>query len=267
MTVVAVLAGKGSPGVTTTAFALAAVWPRPAVFAECDPAGGDLPYLVAGSGTELSPARGAVSLAAAARLHTPVLDEHLQLVRGVLPVLVGPASRAQSTAMAAGWSSVVHALTDVTDRDVVVDCSAFGDAAVTGHLMAAAQATVLVCRATLPSVAHTRDVLVALGRRGDGSAAPATTVGVAVVGEPAEVREVEQALAAHSPSFVAGVAHDPGAAAGLFGAWNRKLDRSRLLLDVRALARLIDARCARPAGLLPASDQGQPMPAVAGAGG
>ena len=44
MALIAVAADKGAPGVTTTALALAAVWPRPVLLAECDPAGGDLVY-------------------------------------------------------------------------------------------------------------------------------------------------------------------------------------------------------------------------------
>ena len=45
---IAVAADKGAPGVTTTAVALAAVWPRPVLLAECDPAGGDLVYRLPG---------------------------------------------------------------------------------------------------------------------------------------------------------------------------------------------------------------------------
>src|ERR1700733_5524315 len=44
MALIAVAADKGAPGVTTTALSLAAVWPRPVLLAECDPAGGDLVY-------------------------------------------------------------------------------------------------------------------------------------------------------------------------------------------------------------------------------
>jgi len=39
---IAVAADKGAPGVTTACIALAAVWPRQVLLAECDPAGGDL---------------------------------------------------------------------------------------------------------------------------------------------------------------------------------------------------------------------------------
>ncbi len=42
MSVIALASAKGSPGVTTTALALAAVWPRRVLVADCDPSGGDL---------------------------------------------------------------------------------------------------------------------------------------------------------------------------------------------------------------------------------
>ena len=44
MSLIAVAAGKDSRGVTTTALALAAVWPRAraVLLAECDPSGGSL---------------------------------------------------------------------------------------------------------------------------------------------------------------------------------------------------------------------------------
>jgi len=68
MALIAVAADKGAPGVTTTALALAAVWPRPVLLAECDPAGGDLVYrLPAADGGRLDQRRGLLSLAVAAR--------------------------------------------------------------------------------------------------------------------------------------------------------------------------------------------------------
>ena len=41
MPLIVVASDKGSPGVTTTAITLAAVWPRRALLAELDPSGGD----------------------------------------------------------------------------------------------------------------------------------------------------------------------------------------------------------------------------------
>mgnify|MGYP001003888136 CR=1 FL=1 len=41
---ISIASAKGSPGASTSAHVLAAVWPRPAVLAELDPAGSDLVY-------------------------------------------------------------------------------------------------------------------------------------------------------------------------------------------------------------------------------
>src|SRR6266700_3629649 len=68
MALVAIAADKGAPGVTTASLALATVWPRPVLLAECDAAGGDLFYrLPAADGGRLDPQRGLLSLAVAAR--------------------------------------------------------------------------------------------------------------------------------------------------------------------------------------------------------
>ncbi|HSS91257.1 MAG TPA: hypothetical protein VLL69_18210, partial [Streptosporangiaceae bacterium] len=68
MALVAVASDKGAPGVTTASVVLAAVWPRPVLLAECDPAGGDLRYRFrAADGGGLDPGRGLLSLAVAAR--------------------------------------------------------------------------------------------------------------------------------------------------------------------------------------------------------
>lgn len=47
-------AAKGGPGVTTAAVALAAVWPRSAIVAECDPSGGDLALRLNATGVAIA---------------------------------------------------------------------------------------------------------------------------------------------------------------------------------------------------------------------
>ena len=42
MSVIAFFSSKGAPGTTTAAMLAASLWPRPALLADCDPAGGDL---------------------------------------------------------------------------------------------------------------------------------------------------------------------------------------------------------------------------------
>lgn len=87
---------KGSPGVTTTALALAARWPgaKP-VLLEADPAGGDL-----GVRFGLPSVPGLVSLAAASRrTRDPALfTEHCQVLPGGVAVVVGPLGAEQARA-------------------------------------------------------------------------------------------------------------------------------------------------------------------------
>ena len=118
MALIALAADKGAPGVTTAAVALGAVWPRPALVAECDPAGGDLVYRLpaaASSGDDaqdragrddrdggmLNPSRGLLSLAATARrgLRPQQVAEHCQQLVGGLDVLVGITNAEQAQAM------------------------------------------------------------------------------------------------------------------------------------------------------------------------
>src|SRR2546429_3663151 len=89
MALVAIASDKGAPGVTTASVVLAAVWPRPVLLAECDPAGGDLLYRFLAADGRLDPGRGLLSLAVAARrgLRPEQVWEHTQTLRGGLAVL------------------------------------------------------------------------------------------------------------------------------------------------------------------------------------
>src|SRR5205807_7327841 len=97
MSLIALASVKASPGVTTAALALGAVWPVPrqAVVVELDPLGGDL---AARFGLAFEP--GLLTLAAAVRRkdRAAALQEHVQQLLGKLPVIVGPASPEQAEA-------------------------------------------------------------------------------------------------------------------------------------------------------------------------
>ena len=116
MALIAFVSCKGAPGCTTAALAHAAVWPRPVVVAELDPAGGDL-----AARFHLGARRGIVSLAAAIPSDGgPVeLAAHGQLLPGGLPVLVGPDSWEQA---AVTVPQVVSVLRADGAADVVADC-------------------------------------------------------------------------------------------------------------------------------------------------
>jgi len=102
MALIAIASDKGAPGVTTAALALAAVWPRPVLLAECDPAGGDLVYrFPAADGGHLDPRRGVLSLAVVARrgMQPQQVGEHAQKLHGGLDVLVGVTNAEQGAGL------------------------------------------------------------------------------------------------------------------------------------------------------------------------
>ncbi|MHB2023189.1 MAG: hypothetical protein ACYCO3_07670 [Mycobacteriales bacterium] len=239
MTLLAITRGKASPGATTTATALAAVWPRPALLAECDPFGGDLALRLADEhGRPLVRDRGLVSLAPAARngLHHYQLAGHVQKVAGGLEVLVGVESPAQADAMAVSWPGIADLLGGLTDVDVVCDCGLFTGAGPALPVLAGADLLVLLVRVSVEGLAH--------GRHAIAAAAELTThrprLAVVAVGGAAPAGPVGQlrgllAKSGLAVETVGWLPEDP-AAAGLFAPWSRRLDRSRYLSAVRELA-------------------------------
>lgn len=251
---IAVAAGKGAPGVTTTAVALALGWPREVVLAEVDPAGGDLVWQARlQSGAILDPQRGVVSLTGAMQVaHGPsgrALTPHLQVLDGGLPVLAGPAGPEQAAAIGAGWERVADALQAV-EPDVIADCGRLmTTASWAAPVVRAADLVVLVARPRVESVAHLRhgvrmaaELLNSVPGGGSGLA----RVGVVVVDETARPwsrrtsqRSVTDVLAA-TPGLgdvpVLGVlAWDPRSAAAVGGRVGMP-PRSRLLATARRCA-------------------------------
>lgn len=250
MALVALAADKGSPGVTTTAVALGAVWPGRALVAECDPAGGDLAYrLPALGGTPLDPNHGLLSLAATARhgLEPARVWEHVQALNGGLEVLVGVSTAEQSSGLAGLWDALGQALAAVPEADVVADCGRLGPGAPTLPLLRHAAVLLLVARATVDSVAHARDRLAALaGRLGDGGV-PGPALGLVLVTPPRESKAATEQVgevlrAARLPAEVVGtIAHDPKAARLLSGRWQGRLGGSLLVRTARELAARLHA--------------------------
>lgn len=118
---VAVGSVKGSPGATTLAVTLAAVWPDgPAVVIEADCAGGDL-----GGRCWLPDTPGRASLATGVRSGTVSLTEHLARLPCEVQVVVAPAGRHPATvavgllaeAGPAGWAKERATIVDVGRLD------------------------------------------------------------------------------------------------------------------------------------------------------
>src|SRR5436305_7903093 len=245
MALIAVAADKGAPGVTTASVALAAVWPRPVLLAECDPAGGDLVYrFPAADGGRLDPRRGLLSLAVAARrgLQPYQVWEHAQKLRGGLDILVGVGGAEQGAGLELLWGSVGRVLAAVPQADVIADCGRAGIDGPVYDLLAQASTVILLTRVSLGEVIRLRDrvnvVAAALQRRGR----PASRVDVVVITDyknfGAAIAEVGQALRqSGAPARVAGgLAYEPKSADQLRGEWSGKLDKSMLIRTARAVA-------------------------------
>lgn len=241
---VALVSAKGSPGVTTTSLLLAAVWPGGATLLEADPAGGDLRTQFSDpTGQPLRADRGVVSLLTAqAPLSSSVgsgaddlsgrLREHSQPLPGGLPVVLGPSNASQVEALRPQWARLADILRDgPSTNSVVVDAGRLSDPsslALTLPLLRTCDVTVVVARATVTSLSHTRDLLGLLAQVG-------IPTRLLLIADPRDTVDVAQALGI-AADLMQILPEDPASAAALTGPWNRKLDRSRLLVAARRVA-------------------------------
>jgi len=201
MSVYALVSPGGSPGVTTTALALALTWSGPVIVAECDPGCGDiLAGLYAGHlpasrgllGVAFEAGRGAAAVAAELGAQLAPLDES-----GQRTFLAGINDPRQAPGLAAAWPSIAAAFASQT-ADVIADCGRL-DAAAGQPLsvLTDAAAVVMVMRPSLRQVAAARpriDMLslllggrerlgvVLVGGRGHAAAEITAALGVSVLG-------------------------------------------------------------------------------------
>src|SRR5580658_5981212 len=206
MALIAIASDKGAPGVTTAALALAAVWPRPVLLAECDPAGGDLVYrFPAADGGHLDPRRGVLSLAVVARrgMQPQQVWEHTQKLPGGLDVLAGVTNAEQGAGLSLLWGPIGKILAALPQADVIADCGRLGADGPLYDLLAEATTVLLVTKVHVADVIRLRDRAAAFaaaaasrGRRGFG-------VGVVVVADHKKFRaalgEVQQVLPGERP--------------------------------------------------------------------
>jgi hypothetical protein len=269
MGLIVVAADKGAPGVTTTALALAAVWPRPVLLAECDPAGGDLAFrFPAADGERLDPRRGMLSLAVAARhgLQPGQVWEHTQKLYGGIDVLLGVTNTDQGAGLGMFWGQLGRVLASVPRADVIADCGRLGADGPVTDLLAEASRVLLLSRAEVGEVIRLRDRAIALagavekrGRRGFAADV------VVIAGQKsfqAELAEVARALSqARAPARVlGGIVSDSRAAGLLRGHWGGKLDKSMLIRSVREIAGQLAAGIPRPAATEPRQPYDRPAP-------
>ena len=248
MGLIVVAADKGAPGVTTTALALAAVWPRPVLLAECDPAGGDIAFrFPAADGERLDPRRGTLSLAVAARrgLQPGQVWEHTQKLYGGIDVLLGVTNADQGASLSVFWGQLGQVLASVPRADVIADCGRLGADGPVTDLVAEASRVLLLTRAEVGEVIRLRDRAVALaagvekrGRRGFSADVVVIADQKNFKGELAEVSHaLSQGLGPRAPARVlGGIVSDARAAGLLRGHWGGKLDKSMLIRSVRDIA-------------------------------
>jgi hypothetical protein len=257
---IAIAADKGAPGVTTTAMALTAVWPRPILLAECDPSGGDLVYRFRGAdGGHLDPRRGLLTLAIAARRGMPPQQawEHVQKMQGGIDLLAGVTNAEQGAGLNSLWGSVGRLLASLPQADVIADCGRLGVHGPVNDLLAEASLVVLVAKSGVGDVIRLRDRAAALAGGADGRRR-GTPVGVIVIADQrrlgSALGEVQHVLnQGNVPAAVIGGMPDDPRGAELFRDGQvGKLNKTLLVKAARGLAKQI-------VGGLPGQPQFQPQ--------
>ncbi len=159
--IAALFSAKGAPGVTSTALALAAVWPRPVVLVEADPAGSDLTYRCRISGGGMpAPSPSLLSLGTAAARpdrQAPLAVWTQQLGCGV-NVVLGVTSPAQGRGIEPLWSRISDILR-AAELDVLVDAGRLARGAASASLVQVADVRIPVAKASAESVITTRELL------------------------------------------------------------------------------------------------------------
>ena len=256
MALVVLAADKGSPGVTTAALTMAAVWPRRALLAELDPSGGDVALRLRGPrGAPLSPETGLISLAVGVRrgAQPHQVFEHVQRLDGGLEVIVGLSTGEQGSGLTGLWAPIGELLDQVPGVDVVADCGRLYPASPALEVLAHASAVVLVTRPSIDAVAHLRARAAAVLRELDRRPQGIPPVGCVVITSPrddASPKQIELVLRqAGLPVPVFGrIALDPKGAGLLSGEWVGRLDRSLLVRSTRAVVSQLAQRLSTPVG-------------------
>ncbi|MGL5858793.1 MAG: hypothetical protein ACRC35_10405 [Angustibacter sp.] len=217
MALIALFSASGSPGVTTSALALALTWSRPVLLVEADPTGGAAVfagYLRA----ESAPASSLVDLALAER--------HGQLTEAIarctlrMPgppdsavyLLPGTRAHGQARSLLPLWGALAAELKalEATGQDVIVDAGRLGLAGSPEALIYAADLALLVTRTDLVSLSAARSWAQTL-RTGFEGVGGGSSLGLLLVGErePYSARDVQKVL---QIPVTASLAWDPPAA-------------------------------------------------------
>jgi hypothetical protein len=256
---ICLVSAKNSPGVTTTAVALAEVWPRPVLLAECDPRYSDiLAGYQQGSGDMT---KGLLGLAA---VHQRA-DIHQEIYNYVQPL--GPDTEArllagiQVPAQAAGvsvlWEPLSRILpTMVVKRrpvDVLVDCGPVYAPYAPMALIRRADLVLLVTGDHLEHVRAAHDAAQFIASHLAGArpfADPRWALAGAVIPPSAQRHNSRKAIQQTLEiDVIAEVRHDEKVGAELLGRRHlpNGYHRSGYMRDIKVLQASIDQQLARPA--------------------
>lgn len=248
-----IASAKGSPGVTTTAVALAGAWPVEPVLADLDPAGGDVALRYRDeAGVPLDPDRGLLSLGAAVRRGSSDvrLSDHVQRVSGGLEVLAGVSSPSQVQGLGPAWLHLARAMRVVPDRDVIADCGRLMPGSATLPVLQHADAVLMLARPTIEGLSHLRERLHSFSETLQFGTYEAVPVGVALVTpyrDSGVVGEVQAILdRSRLPVSVLGIlAEDEKAAEAIRVGDGRRARKSLLLRSAADVAERLH-RLTRP---------------------
>lgn len=233
MTVIALASAKGAPGTTTTALALASVWPGSAVVADLDPVGGDVIWRSrTPEGGPLDPDHGLLSLGAGVRrgAEETRLADHLQTsAQG--EVLVGVRSPEQVAGLGGAWSHI-PAVLHAHAGDVIADCGRVVQSSPAMPVLQRADAVCFVVRPDLEGTAHLRERLLSLRDLLDFGRPGGMPLGLALVTSyrnTSVVTEMQQLMDSEGlgAKVLGVVAEDPKSAAAY--ASRRRAPRTSLL--------------------------------------
>jgi hypothetical protein len=243
MAVICLTSASGSPGVTTTAVGLAFCWPRPVLLVEADPSGGS--GILAGflKGTTSYDA-GLLELALSPLGVADALRDVVRPLSPTVSLVAGTRTHAQAPALRDVWEPLATALAELeaNGQDVIVDAGRLGLAGSPQPLLDSADLTLLMTRATLPSISAARSWAEAARQPATGWPHP----GLLLVAEGRPYRDSEVSKVLGMP-VVADLPDDPESAAVYHrGATPpRHFETGPYVRGLQAAAQAIQAQVAR----------------------
>lgn len=243
MAVICLTSASGSPGVTTTAVGLAFCWPRPVLLVDADPTGGS--GILAGFLKGTTPYE--VGLLELALSPLGISDALRDVVRPLSPsisLIAGTRSHAQAPALRDVWEPLAAALAELESngQDVIIDAGRLGLSGSPLPLLEGADLTLLMTRATLPSISAARSWTETVRQPATGWRHP----GLLLLGEGQPYRATEVSKVLGLP-VVTDLPDDPGSAAVYHrGATPpRHFETGSYIRALHAAAQSIEAQVAR----------------------